>query len=56
MDHIKVYTFGNEKIDAIMNNNADFIKDEVLTDEILANTYFAESKEWNQRRKSKNRR
>ena len=47
MDHIKVYTSGNEKIDAIMNKNADFIKDEVLADDIITASDCANSKEWN---------
>ena len=47
MDHIKVYTFGNDKIDAIMAENKDFIKEEVLADNVLENTDFADAKEWN---------
>ncbi len=47
MDHIKVYTSGNEKIDAIMAKNSGFIKDEVLADDVLTNTDNALSKEWN---------
>jgi len=47
MDHIKVYTSGNEKIDAIMSKNAEFIKEEVLAEEILTNTDSDASKEWN---------
>ncbi|MBE7051771.1 MAG: isoleucine--tRNA ligase [Ruminococcaceae bacterium] len=46
MDHIKVFTSGNEKIDAIMSKNADFIKEEVLADEIYTATDNAASKEW----------
>ena len=47
MDHIKVYTSGNDKIDAIMAKNADFIKDEVLADDVITATDCASSKEWN---------
>ncbi len=47
MDHIKVYTFGNGKIDAIMEENKDFIKEEVLADDVLSNTDFANAREWN---------
>ncbi len=46
MDHIKVFTSGNDKIDAIMTKNADFIKEEVLADEILTACENAASKEW----------
>ncbi len=47
MDHIKVYTFGNEKIDAIMDKNAALIKEDVLADEICTGSDFANAKEWN---------
>ncbi len=47
MDHIKVYENGNEKIREILINNADFIKAQVLADEIAVACDGAEMKEWN---------
>ncbi len=47
MDHIKVYENGNEKIREILNNNAEFIKAQVLAEEIAVATDGADMKEWN---------
>ena len=47
MDHISVYVDGNEKISAIVNNNADEIKDEVLAANIFDGKKCDNSKEWN---------
>ena len=47
MDHISVYVDGNEKISAIVNNNADEIKDEVLAANIFDGKKCDNCKEWN---------
>ncbi len=46
MDHINVYVSGNDKIEGIMQKNAEFIKEEVLADSITAGDY-SDMKEWN---------
>ena len=47
MDHISVYVDGNEKISAIIEKNADEIKDEVLAVNIVDGKKCDNSKEWN---------
>ena len=47
MDHIAVYVSGNEKIEAIMEKNCEFIKEEVLADDINIARDTDNSKEWN---------
>ncbi len=47
MDHISVYVDGNEKISAIIEKNADEIKDEVLAVSIFDGKKCDNSKEWN---------
>ncbi len=47
MDYIKVSCGGNEKISAIMDKNADYIKSEVLCDEIITTGAIGTVKEWN---------
>ena len=47
MDHIRVYTFGNDRIDAVVSKNASSIKEDVLADDINTNSDFANAKEWN---------
>ena len=47
MDHISVYVDGNEKISAIIEKNADEIKDEVLAVSIVDGKKCDNSKEWN---------
>lgn len=46
MDHITVYTSGNEKVAAIMQKNADFIKEIVLADDIICDKVEGFEKEW----------
>ena len=46
MDHITVYTSGNEKVAAIMQKNADFIKEIVLADDIVCGKLEGFEKEW----------
>ena len=46
MDHITVYTSGNEKVAAIMQKNADFIKEIVLADDIVCGKVEGFEKEW----------
>ncbi|MBQ7901175.1 MAG: class I tRNA ligase family protein, partial [Clostridia bacterium] len=47
MDNIEIHISGNEKIAAIMDKNADFIKDEVLALAINSDSKCDNSKEWN---------
>ena len=47
MDNIEIYISDNEKIAGIINNNADFIKDEVLAVAINNDSKCDNSKEWN---------
>ena len=47
MDHIKVYASVNDKLRGIVESNAEFIKDQVLADEILFSADAENSKEWN---------
>ena len=47
MDHIKVYVSGNEKISEIFKNNGEYIKGQVLADEIRDCADCDNSKEWN---------
>ena len=46
MDHIAVYVSGNEKIASIFDRNGDYIKTQVLADEIVFGDNEV-SKEWN---------
>ncbi len=47
MDYIKVSCGGNEKIANIMDKNADYIKSEVLCDDIITTGAIGTVKEWN---------
>ena len=47
MDHINVYVSNNDKICNIVDKNSDFIKDEVLADNISIGENCDNSKEWN---------
>ena len=47
MDHIKVYQSGNDKIKEILNANEEYVKGQVLAEEILCDTEGGSSKEWN---------
>ena len=47
MDHINVYVANNDKISSIVDKNAEFIKDEVLADNITIGENCDNSKEWN---------
>ncbi len=47
MDYIKVSCGGNEKIANIMDKNADYIKSEVLCDDIITTGAVGTVKEWN---------
>jgi len=47
MDHIRLFAFGNEKIEAIVARNAELIKEDVLADDISVAVDFANAKEWN---------
>ncbi|MGN1180035.1 MAG: DUF5915 domain-containing protein, partial [Suilimivivens sp.] len=47
MDHIKVAINGNEKIAEIVKNNKKAISEKVLAEDIVTDTDFAISKEWN---------
>ena len=47
MDHIRVYVSGNERISGIFMRNSDYIKSQVLADEIAFDKDCAASKEWN---------
>ena len=46
-DHIVVCESGNEKIRAIMADNADTIRRDVLAEDIVFDTTKGYSKEWN---------
>ena len=47
MDHIRVYQSGNDKIREILIRNADYVKGQVLAEEILCDTDGGNAKEWN---------
>lgn len=47
MDRIRVAVIGNEKIAVVAGNNKEAISEKVLAEEILTDTEFAISKEWN---------
>ena len=47
MDHIRVYVSGNGKISEIFKNNGEYIKGQVLADEIKDGEDCDNSKEWN---------
>ena len=47
MDHIKVYESGNDRIRGILERNGDYIKTQVLADEIVFDAACGSSKEWN---------
>ena len=47
MDHIKVYVSGNDKIAEIFEKNGEYIRSQVLADEIVSGADCAGSKEWN---------
>ncbi len=46
MDTIKIYVSGNEKIEAIFNNNADEIKHDVLATDIIISAGGSYAKDW----------
>ncbi len=47
MDHIRIYVSGNEKIESIISKNTEFIKDEVLSDDVIIGCDTDNSKQWN---------
>ncbi len=47
MDHINVYESGNDKVKEILERNADFIKREVLAEQIITDNVTGIVKEWN---------
>ncbi|MGN0164420.1 MAG: isoleucine--tRNA ligase [Candidatus Ornithomonoglobus sp.] len=47
MDHIRVYLSGNAKISGIFTRNGEYIRSQVLADELVFDTDCANSKEWN---------
>ena len=47
MDHIKVYVSGNERISDIFTRNSEYIRTQVLADEIVLDKDCSASKEWN---------
>ena len=47
MDHITVYVSGNDKIAEIFNRNGEYIKTQVLADEIVIGNDCDASKEMN---------
>ena len=47
MDHIRIYEAGNDKVKAILEKNAETIKEEVLCEEIVFDTEKDTGKEWN---------
>lgn len=47
MDHIKVYMSGSKKVCDIVTNNAEFIKGQVLAEDIISDTIGGNNKEWN---------
>lgn len=47
MDHIKVYESGNDRIKGILERNSDYIKTQILADEIITDSDCDSSKEWN---------
>ncbi len=46
MDTIKIYVSGNEKIEAIFNNNADGIKKDVLATDVIISAGGSYAKDW----------
>ena len=46
MDKINIYAAGNDKIEKIITNNGEFIKIEVLADDIVIGTTAGCVKEW----------
>jgi isoleucyl-tRNA synthetase len=47
MDHIKVFISGNDKIKKIVSDNAEYVKGQVLAEEIVNDAECSNSKEWN---------
>ncbi len=47
MDHIRVYLSGNAKISGIFTRNGEYIRSQVLADELVYDTDCDNSKEWN---------
>jgi isoleucyl-tRNA synthetase len=47
MDHIRVYISGNEKISGIFTRNGEYIRSQVLADELMFDSNCANSKDWN---------
>jgi isoleucyl-tRNA synthetase len=47
MDHINIYVSGNEKISDIFSRNGEYIKTQVLADDIIDGSDCDSSKEWN---------
>ena len=47
MDHIRVYESGSDRIKDVLTRNADYVKDQVLAEEILTDTEGGNAKEWN---------
>ncbi|MGN1115617.1 MAG: DUF5915 domain-containing protein, partial [Candidatus Ornithomonoglobus sp.] len=47
MDHIRIYLSGNAKISGIFTRNGEYIRSQVLADELVFDTDCANSKEWN---------
>jgi len=47
MDHIRVYSLGNEKIAGILKNHEEEVKSEVLAEDIILETPAGYVKEWN---------
>ena len=47
MDHIKVYESGNDKIKSILEANAEYVKGQVLAEEIVFDADCENLKEWN---------
>ncbi|MCH5211677.1 MAG: isoleucine--tRNA ligase [Oscillospiraceae bacterium] len=47
MDHIRIYLSGNAKISGIFTRNGEYIKTQVLSDEIMFDEDCVNSKEWN---------
>ena len=47
MDHINIYVSGNEEISDIFSRNGEYIKTQVLADDIIDGSDCDSSKEWN---------
>ncbi|MBQ3426162.1 MAG: isoleucine--tRNA ligase [Clostridia bacterium] len=47
MDHIRIFVSGNERINGIFTRNGEYIRSQVLADEIIYDKTCAASKEWN---------